>query len=330
MVRSVVLLAMGIVLAVPAAAQAYWELAPDGHPLITTSQYSPDGVQLFVCPPGETDTGACVPQAWTQGEYRPGPTPPGTTFKVRWRDGREEQSPAWQGQVQRTALPTLSGRLYATGDAQPQAGAWTGGWGDDVSRLSLAACGTAAGTDCVPLPQISGCPVPCDTVASGTAVSSGGLAGIPTALSGRYLFALETRVPRDQRGWPIPVPALWGLSWSYDLPAPTALGSVSAPVGPLGLPSPAVIVEPVVTAPVVKLRSRALRSKGRISVGRVTCQSRCKVAVKVSGGGERAYTTTFVADSRGKAITAPARRGKLTVRVHVDGKLLANATVRAR
>jgi hypothetical protein len=93
---------------------------------------------------------------------------------------------------------------------------------------------------------------------------------------------------------------------------------------------PAVIVEPVVTAPVVKLRSRALRSKGRISVGRVTCQFRCKVAAKVSGGGKRAYTTTFVADSRGKAITAPARRGKLTVRVHVDGKLLANATVRAR
>ena len=34
-------------------------------------------------------------------------------------------------------------------------------------------------------------------------------------------------------------------------------------------------------------------------------------------------TTTFVAVGT-KAITAPARRGKLTVRVHVDGKLLAS------
>jgi hypothetical protein len=89
-----------------------------------------------------------------------------------------------------------------------------------------------------------------------------------------------------------------------------------------------VIVEPPVLArPVVTLRTRALRSKGRISVGRVTCEAPCKVAVNVSGGGKKAYRTTFVAHGT-KAITVPARRGKLTVRVHVDGKLLASATIR--
>jgi len=79
--------------------------------------------------------------------------------------------------------------------------------------------------------------------------------------------------------------------------------------------------------PTVTLRARALRGNGRISVGRVTCAAPCKVAVKVSGGGEKAYTTTFVANGT-KAITAPVRRGKLTVRVHVDGKLLASRTLK--
>jgi hypothetical protein len=51
--------------------------------------------------------------------------------------------------------------------------------------------------------------------------------------------------------------------------------------------------------------------------------------VKVSGGGRKARTTTFTVAGR-KAITTPVRRGKLTVRVHVDGKLAANGRVSAR
>ena len=53
----------------------------------------------------------------------------------------------------------------------------------------------------------------------------------------------------------------------------------------------------------------------------MTCAEPCKVAVKVSGGGKKAYTTTFVAIGT-KAITAPARRGKLDRPRPVDGKRL--------
>lgn len=319
----VALVAAVAALAVPASAQAYWDLAADGNPLITTGWFSEPAVQLSVCPPGAA---TCTPVAWSDGKYLPGDTAPGTTFEIL-RDGVAERSPAWQGPVRRTGLPTLTGDLYATGDAQPQAGTWTGGWGNDVSSLSLAACRTPAGTDCFSLPQINGCPVPCVTVKELTAVA-GGLAGIPAAFAGRYLFATERRIPGDQRGRPLAVPALWSTNHAFDLPAETTLSSVSAPVGPLGIPS--TVVPPAPTAaPAVTLRAKALRRKGRIHVGRVTCAERCTVTVRVSGGGRKAYLTSFSARGS-KAITAPARRGKLTVRVRVDGKLLANGKVSAK
>jgi hypothetical protein len=324
----VALLAVAAALALPATAQAHWELAADGNPLITTSQYAADQMELFRCPAGEADTAGCSPVVWTDREHRPGDTPPGITFKLRFADGREEQSPPWQGRVQSTAPPTVDGRLFATGDAHPVAGAWTGGWGDDVSRLRLTACRTPAGTECLPLPQVASCPVPCETVPERTPVSLGGQAAIPAALAGRYLIAVEEREPRDQRGWPVPVPALWGLSSPRDVEASSAVRSRSAPVGPLAAPGSAVIVEPALRRSSVTLRTRALRAKGRLSLGRIECLHRCRVSVKVSGGGKRARTTTFVVQGT-RAITTPVRRGRLTVRVHVDGELKANGRVRA-
>jgi hypothetical protein len=321
--RSAFLLAVLIGLVAPTAAQAEWDLAPDGHPSITAGWFEPEQVELFVCPPGAD---ACTPVDWTNRDYQPGETAAGTTFEVRRPDGTTERSPAWQGQVRSVSAPTVSGRLFATGDALAHAGAWTGGWGDDMSWLSLYACGTAAGAECLPLPQIAGCPVPCETVKPQTSVSYGGLAGIPAAFAGRYLFATETRIPRDQRGRPIAVPALWSPDWPSDLPPAGGLVSVSGPVGPLGLPSK--VVEPV-SAPTVTLRTRALRSKGRLSIGRITCVQRCKVSLKVSGGRRKAKTSTFTVTGT-RALRIAPRRGKLTVRVHVDGKLLTRGRVTAR
>lgn len=318
---------------VPAAAQAHWELAADGHPRI--AQGVPDPADLFVCPAGDA---ICTPVAWNGtdwrgGTYDPGPTAVGTVFELRTAQGTK-RSPAWQGQVASTAPPSITGQLYGTGSAQPVAGTWTGGWGDDISSLHLSACLTPAGTGCVPLPQLQGCAVPCTTVADRTAVSIGAPAGIPPALAGRYLVATDTRLPREQIGWPLPTPALWSMGFSYDLEPVSAVRSISAPVGPLANPVTQQIgdtVTPIVPAPAVTLRERALRSKGRISVGRITCAAAaCKVALKVSGGGRKAYVATFAAKRGVTAITAPARRGKLTVRVHVDGKLLASGKVTAR
>src|SRR5688572_33280160 len=87
MVRSAMLLAVAIVLAVPAAAEAYWELAPDGHPKIA-KHWGPDA-ELSVCPPGG---GACTPVPWTDNEYLPGETAPGTTRSEERRVGKECRS----------------------------------------------------------------------------------------------------------------------------------------------------------------------------------------------------------------------------------------------
>jgi hypothetical protein len=97
-----------------------------------------------------------------------------------------------------------------------------------------------------------------------------------------------------------------------------AVFAASAPVGPI-------VREPV--PPTATLRSRALRRNHQLSLGRVTCPQRCTVKLTVSGGG-KAYRRTLSATGL-TALTAPYRHGKLTVRVEVDGKLLATGKVRA-
>src|SRR5690242_6974738 len=123
----VALLAVVAALAVPASAQANWELAPDGNPKITIYDYMPG--DLFVCSPGSSCEGINPPPA---DVYLPGETAPGTVFE--FRDGADVQrSPVWQGRVANTAPPTITGALYGIGHATPVAGTWTGGWGNDLS-----------------------------------------------------------------------------------------------------------------------------------------------------------------------------------------------------
>ncbi|MDA0181826.1 hypothetical protein OJ997_16100 [Solirubrobacter phytolaccae] len=332
MLRVALLAAAVAALLVPAAAQAHWDLASDGNPKVRLDYLTTPGhpYEVFACP---ADGGPCTFAATGPADYEPGDTPAGTTFELR-RDGAVlERSPTWRGQVQRTAPPTITGRLFATGDALAVDGTWTGGWLDDLSAQVLSACLTPEGTGCLYLPQIQGCPVPCVDVTPGTAISYGGVAGIPAAFAGRYLFVTEQRVPKDRRGLPMPVPLLWGTTYPHDLSAPSALRAVSAPVGPLGTPVTGVLLDkvaPPLPAPTVTLRQRALRAKGKLSLGRITCAAPCKVAVKVSGGGKKAFTTTFLAKAGTTAITAPVRRGNLTVRVHADGKLITSGKVTAR
>ena len=91
------------------------------------------------------------------------------------------------------------------------------------------------------------------------------------------------------------------------------------------LPAAQVIV--AAKAPTASLRRTALRRKGRLVIGRVTCETRCAVRVEVTGGGRRAFQRSL--SVRGtQSLTMPARRGRLSVRVTVDGKLLATGRVR--
>lgn len=333
----VALLAAVLLAALPSAAQAHWELTADGQPRITTSSMVPAAdFELSVCP---ADGAACVPAQWQSdptrvGVYEPGETPVGTTFRiVHQASGLDERSPAWQGRMTAAAPPSVSGNASTTNHVAPLPAAWSGGWGDETSKPYLVACPTPQGTNCLNLPPAYSCAVPCTaTPEQGRFVPSGSeAAALPPVLAGHYLFAVEARGPQDRRGWPVPglVLLTWNLNYRFELPKSDqwAQYAISTPV-PIGATA---IAPPVIPAPSVTLRERALRSKGRISVGRVTCAApSCKVAVKVSGGGKKAYYTTFVAKQGVTAITAPVRRGKLTVRVHVDGKLLVSGKVTAR
>jgi len=303
------------VLGSPAIAHANWELTSDGQPLITNLTGKPG--QAFVCPP---DGAACRPVAWNTvsfyfaaPSYAPGETPPGTTFELS--TATSERSPPWQGKLTAVQPPAIVGRPFASGIVKAAPGRWTGGWGDERGSSSILACVTAEGRGCVSLPASSGCEIPC-VEPKGSAGPATSLGAIPARMAGRFLLATESRRARDQRGWPIAVTAPWSLDRVFNLER-RAHHSVSAPVGP---------IRPAST---VTLRRRALRADGRISVGRVACAVRCRVIVKVTGGGERAYTKTFRVTGA-HAITVPYRSGNLRVRVGVDGTLLQTGRVIAR
>lgn len=315
--------ALATVAAVPATAQAYWDLTPDGHPRISMNVMpaKPDRVSIAVCPPGGAD---CTPVTRTSGDYLPGETAVGTAFEIRVDDAVVSRSPAWQGRVAATAVPTISGKVEIGQDVRPLAGGWTGGWGDEYSRPDLLACATPEGTGCMMLPPASACPAPCFTNPDeGKSSPSGGdTAALPPAVAGRYLIALDQRLPRDQSGWPLAlrvprtwtVLAIWNTSeWSSWMPT-----TVSAPV------------QIQVPPPIVALRQNAQRVKGQIRLGQIACRMTCKVSMKVSGGKVKASTTTFTGARSKLLTTPPGRHGTLTVRVHIDGQLAKTGQVIAR
>ncbi len=238
--------------------------------------------------------GTCVTRDETGYELRPGPTPAGTYFEntIEWSHGGSDTwaSTVWEGRYVDLSPPTLSGAFVIGTTVAVEPGAWAGGWAG-LTSTQLLSCRAADGLQC-------------DLLPAGEPLS-------PEHL-GRHLFVTRSHAGHHYLPFYSAVPGA---------------NRTSGPYGPVTAPSSPTPVVRAVAPPTVTLRGRALRGKGRISVGRVTCAAPCKVAVKVSGGGKKAYTTTFVANGT-KAITAPARRGRLTVRVHVDGKLLASATLK--
>jgi hypothetical protein len=245
-----------------------------------------------VCPP----SAACTELITTDMVLKPGTTEPGTRFEVSVA-GETYVDAVWQGRLINVAPAALVGQPVIGSPVSVQPGSWTGGWAPPRTDGRPVICGTAQGTDCKVL-------------------EPGTMLGAEHA--GRFLFAMSSG-----DGWSGELSTFDVKSHftkAYAGPYGPVVAAVSPPPPPVAVP-----------APTVKLRERAVRSKGRISVGRITCAAvTCKVAVKVSGGGRKAYNTTFVAKKGVTAITAPVRRGKLTVRVHVDGKLITSGKVTAR
>lgn len=248
-----------------------------------------------------TEQAGCTTLAQTsESSYEAGPTAPGTWFEVSMDHGSGAtdpwRSPVWQGTVVDQGPPAPTGSMVVGTAVGLQAGSWTGGF-TGLTTESLYLCAGADGTGCVDF-------------------------GVGETLKpehvGHYLIA-----ERQHAGAVRWVPSPFPLGPARPLTRSPAVGPVT--------PVPSVVPEILQAEPTrsATLRTRAHRAGGRLSVGRVSCTPSCHVTVKVSGGGRKAYTTTFVADGT-KAIKVPVRRGKLTVRVRLDGKLLANGRVTAR
>lgn len=315
-------LAVALIAATPAAAQAQ----PFPGPRIVTQFTQAGDPELRLtnvaqavrrCPPAGAPCEPVAPFAGSDA-YRPGETPAGTVFEADFKDPdgvvTTMRTVPWQGRVTAVEPPRLAGEAKVGGTVTAVDATWVGGWGDrpgwrpgevisDRTSTAVVACRTPDRQDC-------------------WSVLSGPL---PQRWGGWYLFAVSSRSDGDRFGRPIPGVIYWPFPSRRSLPLDQT-DAVSSPAQVCcTLPAPpAEAADPVVT-----LRKRAVRTERRLDLGRVRCAAECTVTVKVSGGGKRAYTTTFTVEGT-RAITAPARRGTLRVRVHVDGKLTATGRVTAR
>jgi hypothetical protein len=287
------------------AAELEWRRCADGGP---------------VCEPlpGTVDTGPYM----TRLVAFPGETPAGTVFEaVATTAGVETRvrTRAWQGRVRATSAPTLQGEAAAGKTVTVAQGTWAGGWGpvpELATSDAIYACSNPVGTDC-------------------WLIEYGSTVVLDPRWAGWYLFAQERHFAGNAF-----CHSAFGCSQFAALAAPPlrlelrtgATVARSAPLGPVTAPPPAAAPPPVIAAREVKapsasIRARAVRRNGRVVVGRVHCETRCTVRLRVSGGNRRKLDRTFRVTGV-KRLTAPMRRGKLTVKVTVDGKLVASGRTR--
>lgn len=206
-----------------------------GNPLLV-GNFSPDGglakPHWTVCPP---PVGLICRPLKTSRLLIPGPTPPGTVFRVSATfHGRmyEAASAIWTGAVAATRRPWLEGQALAGARVSPRGASWRGGWkavpgdrrplgldsggrGRSFDSLSVEACRTASGQHCVNLtPQGQGLDFAQEPVT------------VPQRFIGWYLFAFDERFGPDA-GFAAPAYA------TFAIPA-LKVGATVARSGPLG------------------------------------------------------------------------------------------------
>ena len=242
--------------------------------------------------------GACVVRVETGHALSPGPTSPDTYFEstIEWTHGSSDTwtSPVWDGRYVDISPPTLSGSFVVGTTVAVEPGASAGGWAG-LTSTRLLSCKAADGLEC-------------DLLRTGEPLSAEHL--------GRHLFVTRSHA---------------GHHYFPYYSAGVGAERTSGPYGPVtGPPTPAARIAPALQTgppasakPVsVSLRTRALRRNGRLELGRVTCVESCSVRLTVNGR-SRTFRMTGT-----RTLTTPVRKGRLKVRVAVDGKRLASATLK--
>ena len=312
-----VIAAVVAALVVPATAGAQaptglWSLASDGHPRVGNNlPASVDGLRACVA------GGGCTELDDIALPFEPGETAAGTVFEADIF-GVTQRSRAWTGRVDSTLEPTMRGTLALGATLTPVAAEWTGGWGDDVSQPALYVCRTEGGDGCVAF-----------------------AGAVRAEHAGRYVFAVDARRANNDHA---AQPQADGAA--VTLPSRTAIVSVSAAAGPLAssaadapaIPAPRVpgsssptTTTPKAKAPKVTLRKRVLRSGKRLTVGSITCVTRCRVQLSVGDGRRTAKRTLSVRGTTRLTIVNGSKLRKkvrLRVVVTVDGKRLKTGRVR--
>lgn len=201
-------------------------------------------------------------------------------------------------------------------------GTWSGGWdaapefyAAQATGQWLTVCREPSGTDCAVLGDSS--------------------VELAQRWAGWYLFVDETRwfhgvwgstlfpSPLTISVTPLPyrIPRLWTLGANQTRSAPVQVCCV--------LPAPAVdTLQARPASPAASVRPRAQRRKGRLHVARVACAVRCAVRLTVTSATGTVAHSFAVQGARSLSIRP--RAGLLSVRVSVDGKVLARGRSRSR
>jgi hypothetical protein len=282
MTRLFIVAALLGTLALPAAAQAApprWGLTASGDPLLERDALSGRTVapwmEWWACPPQQ----GCRIISEDAVRLEPGETARGTVFEsVGW--DTNVRGPMWLGRVTAARPVRLAGDPTPGGTVRVSRAGWTGGWGNEASDTVVLACPSLANANCEAL-----------------------TGPLTEKHRGWYLYAVEWR--RSPAAAPVPV--------STARPAPSALVSVSVPVGPVGNDAD------------VLVSNRGARTVRRVTVGRVTCQG-CRVELRVASV-RRTFTVRGT-----RALSVPASNvrdaGRVRVTVTVDGLQLVSRRVR--
>jgi hypothetical protein len=299
--------------AAPAAADFDTQVDESGAPhlhVATAGYDTPDAdeIKVYRCPDGGTCEDAPLPLD-ASAVVTLGTVAPGDVFEARYMKGgtvvRADRTPAWTGTPAVATPPALQGEPVVGARVSATASAWTGGWGAPwgwYAGSEVTVCRSLEGTDC-------------------WALSPGSPVALDARWAGWYLFA-TAQFTSSHYHIPPPVPPPVYPHLTRVASGPVV--AVSAPAGPIAAKSGA----PAPPTAKATLRSRPLRRNHRLTLGSIECPVRCVAKVTVSGGGKTLHRTLWVTGT--KAITIAPRRGRLRVKVVVDGKTLASGISRAR